>query len=72
MVTLVGVFQRGFVEHFQDRFMERITMQRKCYAIYQSDFLRCVLTLLHFFRYYYLGLVTLCNSHFRSRDRVKG
>ena len=25
MVTLVGVFQRGFVEHFQDRFMERIT-----------------------------------------------
>ena len=36
MVTLVGVFQRGFVEHFQDRFMERITMQRKCYAIYQS------------------------------------
>ena len=40
MVTLVGVFQRGFVEHFQDRFMERITMQRKCYAIYQSVFIR--------------------------------
>ena len=28
------------MEHFQDRFMERITMQRKCYAIYQSFFFK--------------------------------
>ena len=63
-------FSEGFVEQLQDRFMERTTMQRKCYAIYQSVFLRCVLTLLHFFRYHYLVLVTLFNSRLRSRDGV--
>ena len=63
-------FSEGFVGQLQDRFMERTTMQRKCYAIYQSVFLRCVLTLLHFFRYHYLVLVTLFNSRLRSRDGV--
>ena len=38
--------------------MEIISMQRKCYAIYQSVFLRCVLTLLHFFSVLLLPFVT--------------